>query len=88
MIWDALRLRGVGGLEHPLEMLEYRMVPLLTELMQVGNELSASAMTRGLDTPGKRSNVCPMGFRAQDIAVFLLCVVVVSLFIFAKVTGR
>ena len=30
MIRDALRLRGVGGLEHPLEMLEYRMVPLLT----------------------------------------------------------
>lgn len=88
MIRDALRLRGVGGLEHPLEMLEYRMVPLLTELMQVGNELSASAMTRGLDTPGKRSNVCPMGFRVQDIAVFLLCVAVVSLFIFAKVTGR
>ena len=56
--------------------------------MQVGNELSASAMTRGLDTPGKRSNVCPMGFRVQDIAVFLLCVAVVSLFIFAKVTGR
>lgn len=40
MIRDALRLRGGGGLEHPLEMLEYRMVPLLTELMQVGNELS------------------------------------------------
>lgn len=58
------------------------------EHMQVGNELSASAMTRGLDTPGKRSNVCPMGFRVQDIAVFLLCVAVVSLFIFAKVTGR
>lgn len=31
---------------------------------------------------------CPMGFRVQDIAVFLLCVAVVSLFIFAKVTGR
>lgn len=88
IIRDALRLRGVGGLEHPLEMLEYRMVPLLMELMQVGNELSASAMTQGLDTPGKRSNVCPMGFRVQDIAVFLLCVAVVSLFIFAKVTGR
>ena len=88
MIRDALRLRGVGGLGHPLEMLEYRMVPLLTELMQVGNELSASAMTRGLDTPGKRSNVCPMGFRVQDIVVFLLCVAVIALFIFAKVTGR
>ncbi len=87
MIRDALRLRGVGSPAHPLEMLEYRMVPLLTELMQVGNELSASAMTRGLDAPGQRSNVCPMGFHAQDAVVFLFCAVVIALFLFAKIAG-
>ena len=88
MIRNALRLRGVGSLAHPLEMLEYRMVPLLTELMQVGNELSASAMTRGLDAPGRRTNVCPMGFHVQDTVVFLLCAAVIALFLLAKVTGR
>ena len=88
MIRDALRLRGVGSPARPLEMLEYRMVPLLTELMQVGNELSASAMTRGLDAPGRRVCVCPMGFRTRDAVVLLLCAAVIALFLFAKVTGR
>lgn len=87
MIRDALRLRGIGSLAHPVEMLEYRMVPLLTELMQVGNELSASAMTRGLDAPNKRTNVCPNGFHIQDIAAFGFCVTVITFFISSKVTG-
>ena len=66
-----------------------------------GRRLGASVGDAGIpdgaaadeaDAGGQRtvrlSNVCPMGFRVQDIAVFLLCVAVVSLFIFAKVTGR
>jgi len=86
-IRDALRLRGIGTLAHPSEMLEYRMVPLLTELVQVGNELSASAMTRGLDAPNKRTNVCRSGFHAQDIIAFVFCAVVIMLFIISKVLG-
>ena len=86
-IRDALRMRGIGTLAHPSEMLEYRMVPLLTELVQVGNELSASAMTRGLDAPNKRTNVCRSGFHAQDIIAFVFCAVVIMLFIISKVLG-
>ena len=86
-IRDALRLRGIGTLAHPSEMLEYRMVPLLTELVQVGNELSASAMTRGLDAPNKRTNVCRSGFHTQDTIVFVFCAVVIMLFIISKVLG-
>lgn len=86
-IRDALRLRGIGTLAHPSEMLEYRMVSLLTELVQVGNELSASAMTRGLDAPNKRTNVCQSGFHTQDIIVFVFCAGIITLFIISKVTG-
>lgn len=87
LIRDALRLRGIGSFRQPAEMLEYRMVPLLTELIQAGNELSASAMTRGLDAPNRRTNVCTCGFRVQDIAAFVLCIAVIIIFIFSKVTG-
>ena len=87
LIRDALRLRGIGSFGQPAEMLEYRMVPLLTELMQAGNELSASAMTRGLDAPNRRTNVCTCGFHIQDIAAFVLCFAVVIIYIFSKVTG-
>ncbi len=87
-IRDALRIRGIGKLGQPIEMLEYRMVPLLTELMQMGSELSASAMARGLDSPNKRTNVCTSGFHFQDIAVLAFCAAAVMIFIFSKVTGR
>lgn len=87
LIRDTLRLRGIGTLAHPSEMLEYRMVPLLTELVQVGNELSASAMTRGLDAPNKRTNVCRSGFHTQDTIAFVFCAVVIMLFIISKVLG-
>ena len=88
LIRNAMRLRGIGSVGHPVEMLEYRLVPLLTEILQIGNELGASAMTRGLDAPGKRTNVCTIGFRLQDCFVFLFCVVVTVAYIYTKVIGR
>lgn len=46
-IRGAMRLRDLSW-RNPMEMLEYRMVPLLTGLVTIGNELSTSALTRGL----------------------------------------
>lgn len=88
LIRNAMRLRGIGSGGRPLEMLEYRFVPLLTELLKIGNELAASAMTRGLDAPGKRTNVCATGFRLPDLLVFLFCVVVIAAYIYTKVIGK
>lgn len=44
-----------------MKMLEYRMVPFLTSIVSIGNDLSASALTRGLNAPVHRTNVCPIG---------------------------
>ena len=88
LIRNAMRLRGIGSAGRPLEMLEYRLVPLLTELLQIGNELAASAMTRGLDAPGKRTNVCATGFRLPDLFVFLFCAAVIAAYIYTKVMGK
>ena len=40
--------------------------------VNIGSELSAAALTRGLGTKVKRTNICKIGFHAQDIAVLLL----------------
>lgn len=89
LIRNAMRLRGIGFGWHPVKMLEYQLVPLLTELLQIGNELAVSAMTRGLDAPGKRTNVCMLGFRIQDFVVFLFCIVIIIAYIYTKiVTGN
>lgn len=68
---DAMMMRDVGSIRNPMKMLEYRMVPFLTSIISIGNDLSASALTRGLNAPVKRTNVCPIGFTWRDGIVFL-----------------
>lgn len=79
---DAMRMREIGNLRQPMAMLEYRMVPFMTSIVSIGNDLAASALTRGLSAPVRRTNVCPIGFTWRDglalvltggcIAIFLI----------------
>ena len=69
-----MRMRGVrfgGGKAGSI--LEYRMVPMMICSVKIGEELSAAALTRGLGGPVKRTNICKIGFRAQDIVLLLIC---------------
>lgn len=86
-IRDAMRLRNIGSWRNPLEMLEYRMVPLLMGLVSIGNDLSASALTRGLNSPVRRTNMCPIGFHWQDMVAFVFCLVVASIFLLSLAFG-
>lgn len=77
-IGNAMRMRGIrfGGGKTG-KMLEYRIVPLMTCSVKIGDELSAAALTRGLGAPVKRTNICTIGFHAQDVLVFALCMMAV-----------
>ncbi len=72
----AMRMRGIclGG-KHALKIIEYRMVPLMTCCVTIGEELSAAALTRGLGGEIKRTNVCEVGFHMQDYISFVLCLI-------------
>ena len=62
-IKDAMYMRGIqfgGGKVN--KMVEYRLIPLLFSTINIGDELSAAAVTRGLGTPVQRTNVCEIGF--------------------------
>lgn len=73
-IRDAMRMWGIrfGG-KHPGRMLEYRLVPLMISIVKIGDELSAAALTRGLGAPGRRTDLCEIGFHWQDVLLILLC---------------
>lgn len=78
---DAMRMRGIRlGRCGPAEWVEYRIIPLMISIVKIGDELSAAALTRGLGAPVRRTNVCKIGFHAQDLVVFLLCAVSFVLF--------
>ena len=84
--WKSIRramgMRGIrlGGVRSGL-LLEYQMVPMMTSSVRIGEDLSASALTRGLGAPVKRTNICRIGFRLQDILLLLVCVFVVGIWI-------
>lgn len=71
---DAMRMRGVTfGRGSLAAMLEYRLVPMMVCSVRIGEELSAAALTRGLGSPVKRTNVCRIGFHAADAVVLAVC---------------
>lgn len=79
-VQDAMKLRGVGSLRDPMKMLEYRMVPFLMSVVAIGNDLSASALTRGLNSPVHRTNVCNIGFTKKDLVAFVGIVIFFSVY--------
>lgn len=73
---SAMKMRDIrlGG-RNVGKMVEYRFVPLMTCAVQIGNELSAAALTRGLGGDVKRTNICKIGFGLTDFFMIILCVI-------------
>lgn len=68
---DAMRMRSVGlGKTRggPAALMEYRLVPLLISCVKIGEDLSSSALTRGMGSPVQRTNICRIGVHAIDVA--------------------
>lgn len=88
-IQDAMKMRGIrfGGGQAG-KMLEYRFIPLLFSCVTIGDELSAAAVTRGLSSPVRRTDVCRIGFRRRDLLLGVLFgALVVSYYIVRKEGG-
>ena len=84
-ISDAMKMRGIrfGG-RHPARMIEYRLIPLMVSVVKIGDELSAAALTRGLGSPEKRTNVCRIGFHMQDLMLLILCALCAGVFLLQR----
>ncbi len=66
-IKDAMRMRGImfgGG--NAFKMIEFRMIPLLFSCVNIGDELSAAAITRGLGGKVKRTSVVELKLHPAD----------------------
>lgn len=90
-IGNAMHMRGIRlfslrTLKNPFLFLEYRLIPLLVSLTKIGDELSVAATTRGLSPETRRSCMVEIGFRVQDVVVFVYCIAVVVLFCSRSVT--
>lgn len=84
-ISDAMRMRGVAlGGRNAAKMIEYRMIPLLFSCVNIGDELSAAAITRGLGGKGRRTSVEVLRLRAFDWLLIAAFTAAAAFFVFFK----
>ncbi len=82
---SAMRMRDIRiGAKNAGKLVEYRMVPLMVCSVKIGEELSQAALTRGLAPGRKRTNVCRIGFRVQDVILILICLIPYVYFLLGK----
>lgn len=72
----AMKMRGIhiGG-KQSSKIIEYKFIPLMICCVKIGEELSASALTRGLRADIKRTNICKIGFKIQDYILIILNII-------------
>lgn len=61
-IRDTMKMRNIelsckGLVFYPMRTMEYVLVPLLLRSVKISDELSAAALTRGIDGPNKRTSL-------------------------------
>lgn len=70
-IRDAMKLRRIHGLRK----MECLLVPIMISAMKTAEELSAAAITRGIENPAHKTSMVEMRFGAQDFLCLALGVV-------------
>ncbi|WP_024466554.1 energy-coupling factor transporter transmembrane component T family protein [Treponema pedis] len=68
---DSLKIRGIStsGIQffiHPIRTLELLIVPILFRSVRAAEELSASALLRGIEEFKQRTNLYPLKFKRTD----------------------
>ena len=75
-VLDAMRLRGLAGatgiLRHPMLTLERFTVPMIAASLRASEDLSASAILRGLGSHRKPTAMFPPRFQAADVVLALI----------------
>lgn len=86
-IKDAMHMRGIGYkslITSPIVFFEYRVIPLLMSLVKIGDELTVAAITRGLGSPVKRTNIHKIGFSVWDILFVTISIIALICFILSQ----
>lgn len=86
-IYRAMDMReihlGKVGIE---KIIEYQLIPMISSSVRIGEELSAAALSRGLGSSIKRTNICQIGLQIQDW-LFLIFSLLVIFFWLCSILG-
>jgi energy-coupling factor transport system permease protein len=70
-IRKAMAFRGIGTgffdlVKHPMQTLEFILIPLLMNATQVSEDLAISSLTKGLSLPGKHTTIVHLEMTSLD----------------------
>ena len=76
IIIDAMKLKGLytskrAALIHPIRTMEFVLVPMLFKSLKTAEELSCTALVKGIENTGKKTSYFDVRLRVADV-VFLL----------------
>ena len=85
---EAMKMRDIklGG-KKVGKMLEYRLIPMMSCSVLIGEELSASALTRGLGGKKKRTNICTLHLNIVDYILLLFSSTLIIYYIYITIRG-
>lgn len=75
----AMRIRNINGkmaLKQPIKYIEYRLVPLMSSIIRIGDDLSAAALTRGLGGKPQRTSIYDIKMRSMDYAALVVTLII------------
>ena len=82
-----MRVRGFTGsvkrvLFHPLQTMEYAVVPLIFRSIKVGDELAAASIVRGIENPAKKYSYYETKFTKVDVIILFIsiCLMIACIF--------
>lgn len=88
----AMKTRGINFnlinlITKPTLIMEYFFVPLFVSVIEIGDELSQSAIIRGLDAPVNKTSRYLIKFRRKDICVLLSMILIILIVVVMKISG-
>ncbi len=93
-IKNTMKLRGIGisGKNiflHPINTVEYAFIPLFIRSIKIADEISVSAMTRGLGLEKQRSCYEPVKLKLSDVvcAAIFIILLIPAAFVFGNTWG-
>ena len=72
---------GLGLLAHPMQTLEYIMIPLLMNGNNVAQDLSVAALTKGIGIQSEHTCMTELSFTIMDLSYVLIACLPVLLFV-------
>ena len=75
MIRESLKMRNINlSIKQPLKFLEYWLVPVLMRINLIAEEMTATAMTKGVESPMRRTSFYNVKMRTVDwiFLIFIL----------------